>query len=150
MHPFSRTNRKYSSQITEWKVKDVATRWGRPSMTTSGYVSQCRDECKLNVTNLRILPGMGLIELATGSPEVGTRGERCPTMTQPWNGLHKYVLIRWLFNPLRVESTGDALAPRVCLRHYPRITGWIPLSGIYGSGTKVSDIAWKQAWIHHS
>ena len=29
-----------------------------------------------NVTNLRILPGMGKMELAAGSPEVGTRGKR--------------------------------------------------------------------------
>ena len=33
-------------------------------------------ELPLNVTNLRILPGMGKIELAAGSPEVGTRGKR--------------------------------------------------------------------------
>jgi len=44
------------------------------------------------------------------------------TTTQPCNGLHKYVLIKRLCNPLPgVESTGDALEPRVCLRHYPRI-----------------------------
>ena len=43
---------------------------------------------------------------------------------------------------LGVEPRRDALAPRVCLRHYPRITGLIHLSGIYGSGTKVGDIEW--------
>ncbi len=36
----------------------------------------CRGEWKLNVTDLRILPGMGKIKLAAGSPEVGTRGKR--------------------------------------------------------------------------
>ena len=34
----------------------------------------CRGEWKFNVTNLRILPGTGKIELTAGSPEVGTRG----------------------------------------------------------------------------
>ena len=36
----------------------------------------CRVEWKFNVTNLRILPGTGKIELTAGSPEVGTRGKR--------------------------------------------------------------------------
>ena len=33
-------------------------------------------ELPLNITNLRILPGMGKIKLTAGSPEVGTRGKR--------------------------------------------------------------------------
>ena len=36
----------------------------------------CRVEWKFNVTNLKILPGTGKIELTAGSPEVGTRGKR--------------------------------------------------------------------------
>ena len=36
----------------------------------------CRGEWKFNVTNLRILPGTGKIELTAGSPEVGTRGKQ--------------------------------------------------------------------------
>ena len=32
-------------------------------------------EWKLNVTNLKILPGMGKIELSAGSPGWGTRGK---------------------------------------------------------------------------
>ena len=36
----------------------------------------CRGEWKFNVTNLKILPGTGKIELTAGSPEVGTRGKR--------------------------------------------------------------------------
>ena len=35
-------------------------------------------ELPLDVTNLRILPGMGKIEFTAGSPGWGTRGERCP------------------------------------------------------------------------
>ena len=34
-----------------------------------------RGKWKLNVTNLKILPGMGKIELSAGSPGWGTRGK---------------------------------------------------------------------------
>ena len=40
-------------------------------------------EWKLNVTNLRILPGMGKIEFTAGSPGWGTRGSDTTTTTQP-------------------------------------------------------------------
>ena len=36
----------------------------------------CRGEWKFNVTNLKILPGTGKIELSAGSPGWGTRGKQ--------------------------------------------------------------------------
>ena len=45
-------------------------------VVSSRFASRsCRGEWKLNVTNLRILPGTGKIKLTAGSPEVGTRGK---------------------------------------------------------------------------
>ena len=37
-------------------------------------MGRCRGVREGNVTNLRILPGMGKIKLTAGSPEWGTRG----------------------------------------------------------------------------
>ena len=66
------------------KYRVVVGATGRaPAM--HGWIIFCRGkelsvagELPLNVTNLRILPGMGKMELAAGSPEVGTRGKRYP------------------------------------------------------------------------
>ena len=72
---------------------------------------------------------MGKMAVTAGSAVDAPVESDAPTITQPRNGLHKHVLIRRLFNPLRVEPRREALEPRVCLRHYPRLTGGIPARG---------------------
>ena len=67
----------------------------RLSLTGNAYdnLSFCIFDCgragelPLDVTNLRILPGMGKIEFTAGSPGWGTRGERCPHNNATHSGL---------------------------------------------------------------
>ena len=56
-------------------------------------------EWKLNVTNLKILPGMGKIELSAGSPGWGTRGK------------HKLVTLHLYLDC--IAGNGDDIAARV-------------------------------------
>ena len=64
------------------------------------------------------------MSLTGGSPGAGTTGKPSTSKPLPRSGLHKCVLIKSLCNPLSgLSHRGEAYRPRVCLRHYPGLTG---------------------------